>query len=181
MKEFKTGIILGRFQHIHIGHDRLINIGLSLCDKLLIFIGSAQESGTIRNPYDYNYRVSLINEIYKDEIDSGRIILYPLEDMTNENDLTPKWGRYVLAKAADVFGQKAEVMIYGKDKNRRKCFSKTDMNDITEVFVNRKQIKVSATMIRDMLLNDRKQEWEQCVNPKIYKYYDDLKVKLLNI
>jgi cytidyltransferase-like protein len=181
MHEFKTAIVLGRFQHIHIGHERLINIGLSLCDKVLVFVGSAQESGTVRNPYDYNFRVKVISEIYKDEIAVGRVIISPLKDMTNENDLTPKWGRYVLDKSTEVLGQRPEVMIYGKDKNRRKCFSKADMNDITEVFVNRKQIKISATVIRELLKNDNEKEWQKYVNSKIHNYYDDLKAKLLNI
>lgn len=47
MSIFKTGIIVGRFQHIHKGHEKLINIGLELSDKLLIFIGSANESNTL--------------------------------------------------------------------------------------------------------------------------------------
>jgi len=40
---FNYGLIVGRFQHIHIGHEKLINIGLKLCDKLLVFIGSANQ------------------------------------------------------------------------------------------------------------------------------------------
>lgn len=43
MKVFNTGIIVGRFQHIHNGHEKIINIGRSLCDTLLIFVGSAGE------------------------------------------------------------------------------------------------------------------------------------------
>lgn len=43
MKVFNTGIIVGRFQHIHNGHEKIINIGRSLCETLLIFVGSAGE------------------------------------------------------------------------------------------------------------------------------------------
>ena len=59
MKVFNTGIIVGRFQHIHNGHEKIINIGRSLCETLLIFVGSAGEKTTSRNPYDYEYRDSL--------------------------------------------------------------------------------------------------------------------------
>ena len=45
---FKYGIIVGRFQHIHKGHQKLIEIGLRLCDKLLIFIGSANQENSAR-------------------------------------------------------------------------------------------------------------------------------------
>ena len=56
MKVFNTGIIVGRFQHIHNGHEKIINIGRSLCDKLLVFIDSYGEVPSFRNPYDYEYR-----------------------------------------------------------------------------------------------------------------------------
>ena len=58
---FEFGIIVGRFQHIHIGHEKLINIGLKLCRKLLVFIGSANQTTSQRNPYTYEYR----NNTYK--------------------------------------------------------------------------------------------------------------------
>ena len=45
---FKYGIIVGRFQHIHKGHEKLINIGLKLCNKLLVFIGSANQKTSAR-------------------------------------------------------------------------------------------------------------------------------------
>ena len=38
---FKCGLIVGRFQHIHIGHQKLIDAGLKLTDRLLVFIGNA--------------------------------------------------------------------------------------------------------------------------------------------
>ena len=96
MNVFSTGVLVGRFQHIHIGHEKLINIGLSLCDKLLVFVGSADKIGTIRNPYEVEYRIELISRLYKKEIDEGRLIIKPINDLTNENDLTPCLGKYVI-------------------------------------------------------------------------------------
>ena len=95
---FKYGIIVGRFQHIHKGHEKLINIGLRLCNKLLVFIGSANQKTSARNPYSYEYRKSLIEIIYKDEISSQKLIIAPLDDWADCSLLTPKWGEYVLDK-----------------------------------------------------------------------------------
>ena len=53
MKIFKTGIIVGRFQHIHNGHEKIINIGRNLCDTLLIFVGSYGVEKSLKNPYDF--------------------------------------------------------------------------------------------------------------------------------
>lgn len=181
MKVFNTGIIVGRFQHIHKGHEKIINIGLSLCDKLILFIGSSQERNTVRNPYDYVYREKLVNKVFKDEIESGRIIIEELEDITNESDLTPEWGKYVLRKAEEVIGARAECIIYGKDKDIKKCFSDEDMSNITEVLVDRKTMDISATMIRKFIVDDDKEQWKCNVNEKIYDDYDELRSMLLKI
>ena len=36
MKVYDTGLICGRFQTFHKGHERLVDTGLLLCDRLLI-------------------------------------------------------------------------------------------------------------------------------------------------
>ena len=52
MKPYDTGLVCGRFQTFHKGHERLVDTGLLLCDRLLILIGSAQECGTERKNKD---------------------------------------------------------------------------------------------------------------------------------
>ena len=49
-KPYDCGVVCGRFQTFHIGHESLIDTALRLCDRVLILIGSAQEYGTERNP-----------------------------------------------------------------------------------------------------------------------------------
>ena len=44
-KPYDSGLIVGRFQTFHKGHQRLVETGLTLCDRLLILVGSAQEYG----------------------------------------------------------------------------------------------------------------------------------------
>lgn len=52
MKQFKKGLILGRFQTLHKGHEYIIDKALDLCEEVLILIGSSDKSGTIENPFD---------------------------------------------------------------------------------------------------------------------------------
>ena len=181
MNVFSTGVLVGRFQHIHIGHEKLINIGLSLCDKLLVFVGSADKIGTIRNPYEVEYRIELISRLYKKEIDEGRLIIKPINDLTNENDLTPCWGKYVIEEAKKELGQNVNCIIYGKDKNIFKCFPKDIVEDLTEIYVDRNTLNISATKIREFLINDDKENWKKYVNEILYDEYDVLRNKLLNI
>ena len=181
MKTFKTGIILGRFQHIHVGHEKLINLGLETCDKLLILVGSSSLENEVRNPYSGDYRIKLIEKIYSDEINSGRIIVRKINDISNENDLTPEWGKYVIKTAQDYLGEKLECIIYGKDKNIFKCFDKEDVKDISEILVDRKVLGISATKMREYLKKDEIDNWKKYSNPKIYEEYNTLRNILINI
>ena len=60
MKKYKTGLVLGRFQTFHNGHEYIINKALEICDKVLVFIGSSDKFGTIENPFSYELRKKLI-------------------------------------------------------------------------------------------------------------------------
>ena len=167
-KPYDLGMICGRFQHLHKGHESMINTGLLLCDRLLIFVGSAQEIGTERNPYDVQTRIEMIREVYDDSF----ITIKPLNDLSNENDIRPEWGKYLLTQCERVMLKRPEVMIYGNDESRSKWFDKDDLKGITEVIVNRDTIDISATKIRNMLMFDDRKEWMQWVNPKQHKNYD---------
>ena len=38
MKPYDVGLVCGRFQTFHKGHEKLVDTGLLLCDRLLILI-----------------------------------------------------------------------------------------------------------------------------------------------
>ena len=93
IKPYDIGFVIGRFQLPHIGHESLFTTGRNLCDRLLIFVGSSQEYGTERNPFNIATRLKMLHEIYGYDKD---IMIYALSDMTDENDIRPEWGRYLL-------------------------------------------------------------------------------------
>ena len=59
-KPFSLGILVGRFQALHTGHEQMIHTALALCDRVGIFVGSSQESGTANNPFSYETREGLL-------------------------------------------------------------------------------------------------------------------------
>lgn len=178
MKPYDTCLICGRFQTFHIGHESLIETGLKLCDRVLILIGSAQECGTERNPFNINTRTKMLKEIYGD---SPNIMIYGLSDMTNENDICPEWGRYLLNNVDRYIYKAPELMIYGNDESRSRWFDPADIRDTSEFIVNRGRIPISATMVREAMVFDRRKEWMNMVNPKLHKMYDELRAELMSV
>lgn len=178
LKPYDVGLICGRFQTFHIGHESLVQTGLNLCDRILILIGSAQESGTERNPYDINTRTDMLKAIYGYE---DNIIIHGLADMTDENDIRPEWGRYLLDNVDRYIYKAPELMIYGNDESRSRWFDPEDIRDTSEFIVNRGRIPISATMVREAMTLDHRKEWMRMVNPKLHKMYDRLRSELMAV
>lgn len=178
MKPYDVGLICGRFQTFHKGHEKLVDTGLMLCDRLLILIGSAQECGTERNPLNINTRTKMLKEIYGD---NPNIMIYGLADMSDEDDIRPEWGRYLLDNVDRYIYKNPEVMIYGNDESRSQWFDKKDLANTTELIINRAELPISATMLRQLMVADNRKEWMKWVNPKLHKMYDELRRELMSV
>ncbi|MEG2786418.1 MAG: adenylyltransferase/cytidyltransferase family protein [Romboutsia sp.] len=174
-KPYDIAFLCGRFQLMHIGHESLVDTALKMCDRILILVGSAQEIGTERNPFDIGTRIKMIKEIYPQE----NVIVKPLSDLTNENDIRPEWGKYLLDRVKNYVYKVPELMIYGNDESRSKWFDSEDIKDVTEIIVPRSRLPISATMLREALLKDDKETWFEYHNPRLHKYYDVIRGQLL--
>jgi nicotinamide-nucleotide adenylyltransferase len=176
---FDSALFVGRFQHIHIGHESVINKALMLANRLLILVGSGQEYGTIRNPFSLETRMKLIRQIYPD---TNRVIIRPLNDLTNEDDITPEWGRYVLDQVKSHFHKLPELMVYGNDEARSRWFDPKDISSMAEFIISRDKLNLSATMMRYYLLRAEpmdRDRWHELTNQHIHKYWDELNYELM--
>lgn len=178
MKPYDVGLICGRFQTFHKGHEKLVETGLMLCDRLLILIGSAQECGTERNPLNVETRAKMIKAIYGD---NPNVMVYGLSDLSNENDIRPEWGRYLLANVDRYIHKNPDVMIYGNDESRSAWFDKQDLKNTTELIINRSELPISATLLRGFMVADERKEWMARVNPKLHKMYDEIRAELMAV
>ena len=175
---YDVGFTIGRFQTPHIGHEKLFETGLKLCDRLLILVGSAQECGTERNPFNVATRIKMLKTIYGD---NPNIMIYGLSDLTNENDICPEWGKYLLENVDRYIYKNPDVMIYGNDESRSGWFDKKDLKNTTEIIINRNELPISATMLRRLMVEDKRKEWMQYVNPRLHKMYDEIRSELLSV
>lgn len=176
-KAYDVGLIVGRFQTFHKGHQRLVDTGLMLCDRVLILVGSSQECGTERNPLNIETRIEMIRTVYP--ID--RIMIYALADLNGENDVRPEWGRYLLDAVDRYIYKPPELMIYGNDDSRSKWFDPIDIKNTSEFIINRGALPISATMLREFMVKDERKAWMEGVDPKLHKMYDRLRNELMTV
>lgn len=177
MKPYDVALVVGRYQHFHIGHNSLVETAYKLCDRVLILVGSAQEHDTIRNPYPPSTRIDVIREIYGK--DNSNLIITELNDLTNENDITPEWGKYVLQNVKRHIRKAPSLMVYGNDEFRSKWFAPEDLVNTAELVIPRSTIPISATLLREALVRDDFEYWSKFVHEKTHKMYDRLRRELL--
>lgn len=166
-KPYKLGIMIGRFQTPHLGHEQMIEKAIELCDEVGIFIGSSQESGTVKNPYTYEVREGLLSSVFGD-----RIKIYPLPDIGVGNNSS--WGDYVIKNVIERFGKEPDLFISGKEERRLNWFDSVKGLNIAELYIP-KTIDISASEMRNNLLNDDFEAWKQYTNPVHWPKYNLLR------
>lgn len=177
MEKHKLGLICGRFQHIHKGHQLIIEESIKQCQKTIILVGSSQESETLRNPFTADFRIQLIKKIYN----KPNIIIKKLPDLSNEYDISYKWGQYVIDKTIEFAGEFADIIISGNDEIRKGWFSKEQIKNTKEILIDRKGIEISATKLRGYIITNDKEKWKKYVPKQIHTEFETIRNKLLEI
>jgi len=100
----KIGLIIWRFQPLHVGHHLLIKQSLQDNDHTIILIWSSNLNNN-ENPYSYELRKSIIqNNFYDDNID-----IQPLDDHPDD----VQWWKDILSK---INSKTNEVTLYFWDQ-----------------------------------------------------------------
>lgn len=103
----KYGILIGRFQPIHLAHQSIINEILHDGLIPLVFLGSCNKKDD-KNPFNYIERVKMIHEIYGEQV-----VTLPLPD--HPSDTT--WGGYLLSLLKTIGVNKEDCCLYFFRKN----------------------------------------------------------------
>jgi len=153
----KTALFIGRFQPFHRAHLADIKLILKECDKVIIAIGSSQESLTKENPFSYEEREKMIEETLK----AHKIFDYDIIPVPDVND-DEEWVDHV-KKIVPEF----DVVYTG--------------NELTEKLFKEKNIKVrkielihniNATEIRKRILYGN--DWKELVPEEISEYIEKI-------
>jgi nicotinamide-nucleotide adenylyltransferase len=171
-KSFELGLVLGRFQTFHKGHEFIIDKAVEFCDNVCVLVGSSQESGTLKNPFSYEIRERLLKKIYGDKIK-----VFPLPDIGVGNNSA--WGEYVLKTVKEHFNRFPDLLVSGKEERRISWFDGLDSAQISELYVP-KILDVSATKMREYFIDDNRGKWESLTNEKLWDEYESLRREVLD-
>lgn len=172
--KYKLGLYLGRFQPLHIGHMSIIDQMLEECESIVIDVGSAQESGTERNPLSFNFRRRLIREVYFGHL--SRIHIHPLYDRKVYSD-DSSWGAYLLRVFKSHHNTIPDVIYEGDEAVNTHWY---DDCDIPVVRVSRHCLPISGTDLRKAIKDDCKDFALSYLPPQIHKFYDELRKEIQN-
>lgn len=175
-----VGCILFRGQPFHNGHLNMVKKAYEDCkqtnSELYIFIGSADKSGTVRNPLPIHFRRMLIegalHEVFQ-VFDLAHIHVVELEDMTDESDNSYSWGRYLFLKMF-YHTKDADMTIYYSDRPdiMLNWFDAQDRWCLRFKFLDRFE-NISATLVRNMIMNDV--PVDKYVPPFVHMHLEDIK------
>ena len=171
----KVGLYIGRFQPFHKGHLSVVREALQHCEKLIIVIGSAQEHGTPKNPFDFELRKELIHRGLKGL--GERVCIIGINDRPEvENDSS--WGEYVMN---EIFVRTAYVPTINFEGNEEVRSHWFDTINIEQFRVNREIIPVSATMVRKAIIEDNFDNFADMMPTGIWIKYSLMRMILLEV
>jgi nicotinamide-nucleotide adenylyltransferase len=160
----ERGLFVGRFQPPHKGHMEAIkwifkNGGV---DELIVAIGSAQESHTLRNPFTAGERMEMLRMALAEyNVSLSSVLIVPVPDIA----MNFVWVRYLemlLPRFYVVFSRNPLVV---------RLFREYGYKVVSPPSFERE--RYSATVIRKLML-DGNEAWRELVPYSVAKYIDDI-------
>ena len=152
----KVGVIIARIQPIHKGHLELIRQALNENEQVLLLVGSADKLNK-RNPIPIALRLELANKAVAQEFgkDAERVMITPLNDLTDESDNSHDWGFYLYSHIVGITKSPAFTIYYS---DGFEIIMQWFPNFITRDFISFKlnargtiHNNLSATKVREMI------------------------------
>ncbi len=160
-ERYKRVVVVGRFQPPHLGHVKLIEHALRVGEKVIIVVGSAQESFSLKNPLTAGERIELLERIISARFhdDRDRILIIPVMDI-NMNKVWVQYLRMLLPRFDAVVTRNPLVAELFKDMG---------YPVIRQELYHREEC--SGTRIRELVVGGG--DWTRCVPSEILELLEE--------
>lgn len=172
--KYKHGIAVMRCQPFHKGHEFVIDTILEECEYATVLLGSIQEHGTSRNPFNFSVRKKMLQNVFRNSTDYPRLKIMGIKDIVNDVD----WVEHVLniVNSTTEFPYNPDAYFCGTDYDGS-WFKNSELN-VRNLNRNNPEIPfVSGTMLREMFdYNDMR--WKKLIDKSnhqtVEKYLEKL-------
>lgn len=166
--KYDVAVFIGRFQPLtKAGHGEVIKKAIEISENVFIGIGSANLERSVKNPFSYEERESIINSVFP------QVNCIAIDDKNTDEE----WVNNVIDKVAEkcknlgINYEEAKITLIGMDKDSSSYYLKYfNFWDFTE-FPKPEEI-ISATDVRNSLFEDNMDEVKNLVHDTTFKFLE---------
>jgi nicotinamide-nucleotide adenylyltransferase len=152
------GLLIGRFQPFHNGHLSLIEQVAADVDELIIGIGSAEKSHSVRNPFTGGERLQMIADV----VSSFEIQVYPIPVV--DINRSSVWVQHVMSMCPHF------DVVYSNNPHVKRLFEEQGFEVHSTPLYRREQFR-GAEVRRRMIANE---DWSMLVPKPVQIVIDDI-------
>lgn len=157
----KRGLYVGRFQPFHMGHLNAVKSILKEVNELVVVIGSAQHSHTVRDPFTAGERLVMVRRALEEAgIDDSQVWIVPVPDV----HLHMMW-----VSAVEGYTPHFNV-VFSNEPFTRRLFAEAGYKVKPIRFFSRKLY--SSTHIREEMIKD--ESWEELVPKNVAAFIKEI-------
>lgn len=154
-KKHKVVVYRGRFQGLHDAHVKSILFGLSLAEKVIVVVGSANEPRTYyRNPFYENERIEMIHGALEEHFRHSDVHFTTVEDNPDDHVWASNVVEQVETVALAIFGEHVPIAQIGFKKDAN-CVRDVDLFPEWEYIDTPHFEPLDATQVRDVLFSKK--------------------------
>ncbi|MGC9516386.1 MAG: nicotinamide-nucleotide adenylyltransferase [Methanomicrobiales archaeon] len=155
------GLLVGRMQPVHEGHLQVIKRILEEVDEIIICVGSAQLSHTLKDPFTAGERIMMLTKaLSENNISASKNYIIPVQDI----ECNSVWSAHIkmLTPPFD--------HVYSGNPLVQRLFIEDDV-DVTEPPLFNRTL-YSGTEVRRRILKD--EEWESLVPKSVISVINEI-------
>lgn len=149
------GLVIGRFQPLHKGHEAVIRTAIEDCVRVVVGIGSSNAQQSVKNPFSFEERKQMVQSVFGDTVE---VVAVP--DIHDP----PNWVDHVV----DTLGPIQRV--YGNDERTLSLFEDAGLH-VRRTGLRDRGTYEGRTIRMQVAEGDR--EWRKSVPAPVVKLLDE--------
>lgn len=105
---FELGVLIGRFQPFHQGHERILQEALNQAENVVVVLGSSFQARDAKDPFTWQERAAMITACLSPQ-DQARIRFAPVRDYYDDE----LWVQATTRAVAELSGPAKRIALFG--------------------------------------------------------------------